>query len=207
MSIAESWKDFLFSMGKNEMMLVVYEPEKYAPEIVAIAKEVLKQKYGMTDDDILAIPKPEHVIVEKPMTRDLLINALTELVSYVHFENDEQKDDGSCNIYFSYMGESFDANADNDNIYVDITRYCGTCKLEDIEEVTRVKEAIIVVNEQKRVKMYYLKDEEFGLLFIYCTINFILTPLIPSIEYYLHNQLKAILNVEKYYHNVLEDAT
>ena len=85
MSIAESWKDFLFSMGKNEMMLVVYEPEKYAPEIVAIAKEVLKQKYGMTDEDILAIPKPEHVIVEKPMTRDLLINALTVLVSYVHF--------------------------------------------------------------------------------------------------------------------------
>ena len=204
-NIEESWKDVILSLGKSEMMHVAYDPEQYAPEIVAMAKDGLKQKFGMTDEDVQAIPKPEHVIVEEPMTRDLLIDLLKGMGCSIEFLNDEYEDDGSCIMSFTYMGESFYAGAKNDNIYVDFDKSCGYCNLADEEEVARVKEAINRVNDLKRDKMYYMEDKAIGWLFVSCCIEFTLIPLIPMIESYVHNQLKSILNVEKYYKNILED--
>ena len=117
LSIVESWEDVLRTMGMGELMGVVYEQEDYMPEIVTMAKKVLKQKFGLTDEDIQAIPQSDHDIVKKPMTRDLLIDVLTKLGGRVDFESDDYEDDGSCDISFSYMGKSFYANANNDKIF------------------------------------------------------------------------------------------
>jgi len=204
-NIDETWNSVIRSMTKDELRQIVYKHDSYSSKVVTWAKEALKQKYGLTDEDIQSILLPEHHIVENPMTRDFLIEMLREMGCDVSFENDDLEDDGICDISFSYMTKTFYANANNESTFVCIDKYCSSCKIEDEEEVARVKEAINIVNDRKRVKMYYLKDEESKRLYISCCDTFQLFPLIPNVELFLHTQLKTILNVEKYYCNILED--
>ena len=204
-NIDETWNNVIQSMTKDELRQIVYEHDNYSSKVVTWAKEALKQKYGFADEDIQAIPLPEHHIVEDPMTRDFLIETLREMGCHVWFDNDNLEDDGVCDISFSYMTKTFYANANNESTYVCIEKYLNSCKIEDEEEAARVKEAINVVNDRKRVKMYYLKDEESKRLYISCCDTFLLFPLIPNIELFLQNQLKSIFRAEKCYYNVLED--
>lgn len=205
MNVAESWENALYKMKKDELLSVVDEQDDYSPDLVAIAKEVLKQKYEVTEDDFPAFSDPDHLIEDAPMTRDLLLDVLREMECSIQFENDEDEDDGVCGFFFSYMNTSFNVYVTNDNVYVTVDGYCDSCKLQDEEGVARVKEAINVANEVERAKFYYLKDEESGCLFVNRCFRFLLIPLIPDIKLYLHHQFKSVISAEKYYNNVLED--
>lgn len=203
--INKTWNDVIRRMTKQELQLIVYEPDDYSTELITIAKEVLKEKYDFTEEELLSIHEPDRFINGDAGARNLLIEVLKNMGCEVSFENDDEEDDGVCDISFSYMTKLFYAYAYNESAFVTIDYYCNSCKIEDEEEVTRQKEAMNVVNEKKRVNIYYQKDEESGRLYVNCSASFLLIPLVPQLEHYLQSQLKFILNAVKYYNNVLED--
>ena len=198
--IGDAWTTVLRSMPKNELQLVVYKHEDYAPDIVTIAKDILMQDYGLTEEEL---HEQEHLIKGDTGSRDLLLDVLEDMGCRVFFENEgnDDEDDGECDISFYYQGKDFYANASNDREYVTIDHYHGARKFK---EVALVKEAINVVNEKKIAKMYYQRDETTNLLFTYSCSSFLFIPLIPNLETYLHFQFKAILKAEELFAEVQE---
>ena len=56
-SIDEVWMGVLRMMTKEELHLIVYEQEDYTPKLVILAKEVLRQDYGFTEEMLSSIPE------------------------------------------------------------------------------------------------------------------------------------------------------
>ena len=204
MSINESWIKVLRKMEKDELFLILYEHDDYSPEICTLAKDTLKQKYGVTEEEFLSIPETDHLIKGDAGSRKLLIEVLERIgCKKISFDNDDFEDDGSCTFTFSYQGESFYASAYNDNVYVCIEKFCGG--FEDSEEIEKVKEAINQVNDSRCVTMYYLEDESYDTLYVDCRIDFLFIPLIPNLALYLCTQLRTILEAERFFSKILDD--
>ena len=204
-SIDEVWMGVLRKMTKEELHLIVYEQEDYTPKLVILAKEVLRQDYGFTEEMLSSIPEADNLLEGEVGTRKLFLEMLARLGCYksIDFDNDSFRDDGYSEFSFSYLGENFYANAYDDSVYVSIEKCYGSVLLKDKDKVERIKETINRVNEDSSATMYYTTDDVF--LFVACRTKFLLIPLIPNLDIYLHNQLKSLLDACQLFDQVLEE--
>lgn len=100
----ETWMNVLRKKSKDELMLIMYNWEEYTPNLIALAKRVLKEVHGCTDEELLHIPEPESLVEGEPGTRNLLLEILSKMGcdKSIFFENDDIEDDGSCPITFHW---------------------------------------------------------------------------------------------------------
>ena len=204
-SVDEVWMDVLRKMTKEELYLIVYEQEDYTPKLVILAKEVLRQDYGFTEEMLSSIPEADNLLEGEVGTRKLFLEMLARLGCYksIDFDNDSFRDDGYSDFSFTYLGADFFTNVYDDNVYVNIEKHLCPVFVADVDKVEKFKEAVNIMNDRSSVTMYYNADEVF--LFVSCRIRFLFIPLIPNLDIYLHNQLKSLLDACQLFDQVLEE--
>ncbi len=93
-------------------------------------------------------------------------------------------------ICFAFQGEHFVADVDDERPYVAIYDFAwGSIKLEDIDEVSRLRRAINNANWRNGITtMYSINDESLEIV-VHCKSTFMFVPQIPDINGYLRAEL------------------
>lgn len=196
MDFNETWMNVLRKKSKDELMLIMYNREKYTPNLIALTKRVLKEVHGCTDEVLLHIPEPDSLVEREPGTRNLLLEILSKMGcdKSIFFENDDIEDDGSCPITFHWDNYLFCGYASNDSVYISIVLLGQSFHLQNKEKVTMIKEAVNRVNEDyDHATLYYEIEERHNDLQVECRSCFLFIPLIPDIFHYFFCQLKFII--------------
>lgn len=201
----ESWRNILRKMAKDELLLILYEHECYLPEFCSLVEEVLRQKYGVTEEELTSIPQPDNIVDGEVGTRNLFLEVLTKMGcgKSIEFNSDSYEDDGECRFSFSYQDNCFDVSAFNDNIYVWIEKCCGIINGDDKEETERVEKAINQVNGSRSVTMYHKEDERLNCVYVECRVVLLLIPMIPNLTFYIASKLSSLVKAEQLFNSVV----
>ena len=126
-------------------------------------------------------------------TRDLFLDTLTKIGC--QYEFGEGEDD---RIFFKYQGENFFADASNDSKFLHLwdTNW-GHIKLDDIDELSRLRKAINVSNLNMSVTTIYTIDEEEKSMNVHCKMTTVFIPEIPSPDELLRVILDNFFNTHQ----------
>lgn len=207
-SIDESWRVILCKMTKDELLYVACNKDDYTPGFYTMVMEVLAEKYGITRQYVNSVSKMENYFEDEKGTRDLFLNVLEDMgcEESIEFENDDDEDDGTCWISFSWQQKYYVAHVFNDSPYMCIEDSYEYFCIKDKEEMERVKEAINCVNEYyPYIMLYYKADESEKWVDVVCRSFFLFIPMFPNLDLYLISNLKVISKGEQLFKKALED--
>ena len=128
-------------------------------------------------------------------TRDLLLETLTKIGC--QYELAEKEDDNR--IFFSYQGEHFFVDATNDWKYIQIwDTFWGSVELYDIDEFSRLKQAINGSNLNNSVTTIYTINEEGNTIDVHSKSVILFVYGIPQIEDYLKAELNDFFQAHQF---------
>lgn len=128
-------------------------------------------------------------------TRDLLLETLTKIGC--QYELAEKEDDNR--IFFSYQGEHFFVDATNDWKYIQIwDTFWGSVELYDIDEFSRLKQAVNGSNLNNSVTTIYTINEEGNTIDVHSKSVILFVYGIPHIEDYLKTELNDFFQAHQF---------
>ena len=126
-------------------------------------------------------------------TRELFLDTLERIgCQYQLGEGEDTR------IFFSYQGEHFFADMNEDSIYVHIwDTHWVQVELYDIDEVSRLRKAINTSNMNSAVTTFYTIDDDAKTMNVHAksTITFICN--IPYLENYLRTELDEFFHAHQ----------
>ena len=205
------WLDVIRQKPKGELLLVLYEREKHTAEQVALVEEVLRTRYGLSEEQLHAeslfvLPKPK-----AKGSRDLLIEVLEEMgvwwsYGYNYLGNDDDEDDATQDIEFSYQGEDFRIQADNECQYICITLSVGYIEMNVPERTARWRKAINELNATGFGNFAFNIYEWVrgnGMSVSHLTSCWFV-PQIPNLMFYFHETLRSMIAAKLEYLKTVE---
>lgn len=192
-NLDEVWVQYLGKKPKEELLVLWYSRNEFSAMMAAAVKDALVQYYGVSEEELQAIPQPGQFWTGWTGARDLLIETITKIGGDIS-DDDEDETDNPDEITFEYQGTAFKALANNKSMYVDVVGGFHSVIIESPEMEARMKEAVNTQNDETWATLIYHKNEHFNTLWFECKSTFIFFPLIPNLEIYLHQQLGQIFN-------------
>lgn len=139
------------------------------------------------------IEKKEEMEIRNKNTRELFLDTLERIgCQYQLGEGEDTR------IFFSYQGEHFFADMNEDSIYVHIwDTHWGQVELYDIDEVSRLRKAINTSNMNSAVTTFYTINDDAKTMNVHTksTITFICN--IPYLENYLRTELDEFFHAHQ----------
>lgn len=133
--------------------------------------------------------------------RDLFLETLTKIGCQYEFGEEEDDDQ----IYFSYQGEHFFADAKNENWYVNIhDMFWYDVELYDINDFARLKKVINDSNQVNSVMTFYTIDEVGKKIDVHCRSIILFVSQIPNMEEYLRLELNEFFRPHRFVINEME---
>lgn len=132
---------------------------------------------------------------EKPKinTRDLCVEVLRKLNCEVQFDDEDESI-----MFFTYQGEHFRIDTWKDCLMICIwDTWWGAVDLEDLDEVSRVRKAINIININSSLTMVYSIDQEHQRFVVHTKRQCLMIPEIPNIENYLASMLTGFFEVQR----------
>lgn len=175
------WENAIDQMTKDELYFVMEHPEGFHSGFLKMAKTKMEELSTM----------PEHEAMKMVIKRILEGMGCPCSID----------EDGDLN--FDYQGMAFNITFTEKSHWISICDYnWKTVKLDDIDEVVRLKRAINKANQDSVVNTVYEIIEEEQEMYIYCTRCILYRPMITNfkkhLEIILHNFFHAhnLLNAE-----------
>lgn len=126
-------------------------------------------------------------------TRDLCVEVLRKLNCDVQFD---EEDDSI--MFFTYQGERFRIDTWKDCLMIGIwDTWWGTVDLDDLDDVSRIRKAINIVNINSFLTMVYSIDQEHQQFAVHTKRECLLIPQIPNVENYLAAMLAGFFDVQR----------
>ena len=117
-------------------------------------------------------------------TRGLFLRALRNIGCQY------EKEENGNGIFFAYQGENFLAEVSDDRFYVTVyDTHWGKVELYDIDEFTRLRNAINTANLNCATMTVYTIDDVAKTVNVHCKSTFPFLHQIPDIENYLRGEL------------------
>lgn len=212
-TLCKSWKEVLSKMmTKEQLMTTWHYRDGYSPEYIALLKDVICQQYGISEEELNAMPSSEQYMKMQTGARDLFLDALKKMgCSYEILGEDGDYDwDGSNgekgDIEFSIQQHNFCASAYNDWDYVILWKWgCYHQEIVNEEDQRRIIEVVNKLNDRTLASFHY-RVEEWRRKFISVEtkIVFPFIPTIPKLDLYLHRQIKFLFEAERSFNFELE---
>lgn len=158
----KAWEKAISLMSWDELQFVVDHPDGYYPEFLELAKARMNELSALSDQEAMT------VVVKK---------CLEKLGCPCKID-----EDGA--LVFRFQGELFCIFFEDH--YIDIWDYCWRCvKLENVEEVERLKQAINKANGDCSITSIYDIDEEEKTMTVSSTTSILYRPMIANLKDYL----------------------
>ena len=126
-------------------------------------------------------------------TRDLCVEVLRKLNCDVQFD---EEDDSI--MFFTYQGERFRIDTWKDCLMIGIwDTWWGTVDLDDLDDVSRIRKAINIVNINSFLTMVYSIDQEHQQFAVHTKRQCLVIPQIPNVENYLAAMLAGFFDVQR----------
>lgn len=133
-------------------------------------------------------------------TRDLCVEVLRKLNCEIQFDEENE-----YTMYFTYQGEHFHIDTWKDCLMIGIwDTWWGTVDLDDLDDVSRIRKAINVVNINSFLTMVYSIDQEHQQFVVHTKRQCLLIPQIPDVEHYLASMLAGFFDVQRSFKEELD---
>lgn len=133
-------------------------------------------------------------------TRDLCVEILRKLNCEIQFDEENE-----YTMYFTYQGEHFHIDTWKDCLMIGIwDTWWGTVDLDDLDDVSRIRKAINVVNINSFLTMVYSIDQEHQQFVVHTKRQCLLVSQIPNIENYLAAMLAGFFDVQRSFKEELD---
>lgn len=133
-------------------------------------------------------------------TRDLCVEVLRKLNCEVQFDEENE-----YSMFFTYQGEHFRIDTWKDGLMIGIwDTWWGTVDLDDLDEVSRIRKAINIVNINSSLTMVYSIDQEHQQFVVHTKRQCLLIPQIPNVENYLAAMLAGFFDVQRSFKEELD---
>lgn len=133
-------------------------------------------------------------------TRGLCVEVLRKLNCDVQFD---EEDDSI--MFFTYQGERFRIDTWKDCLMIRIwDTWWGTIDLDDLDDVSRIRKAINIVNINSFLTMVYSIDQEHQQFAVHTKRQCLLIPQIPNVENYLAAMLAGFFDVQRSFKEELD---
>lgn len=133
-------------------------------------------------------------------TRDLCVEILRKLNCEIQFDEENE-----YTMYFTYQGEHFHIDTWKDCLMIGIwDTWWGTVDLDDLNDVSRIRKAINVVNINSFLTMVYSIDQEHQQFVVHTKRQCLLVSQIPNIENYLAAMLAGFFDVQRSFKDELD---
>ena len=108
-------------------------------------------------------------------------------------------------MYFTYQGEHFHIDTWKDCLMIGIwDTWWGTVDLDDLDDVSRIRKAINIVNINSFLTMVYSIDLEHQQFVVHTKRQCLLIPQIPKVEHYLAAMLAGFFDVQRSFKEELD---
>lgn len=133
-------------------------------------------------------------------TRDLCVEVLRKLNCEIQFDEENE-----YTMYFTYQGEHFHIDTWKECLMIGIwDTWWGTVDLDDLDDVSRIRKAINVVNINSFLTMVYSIDQEHQQFVVHTKRQCLLIPQIPDVEHYLASMLAGFFDVQRSFKEELD---
>ena len=133
-------------------------------------------------------------------TYDLCVEVLRKLNCEVQFDKENE-----YTMYFTYQGEHFQINTWKDCLMIGIwDTWWGIVDLDDLDDVSRIRKAINIVNVNSFLTMVYSIDQENHQFAVHTKRQCLLIPQIPNVEHYLASMLAGFFDVQRSFKEELD---
>lgn len=160
----KEWQKSINELSYGELLLIVDNPDIYTPDYLELAKKRMEKISS----------NPEYKIM-----KDLVKKCLKELGCQCTID-----EEGDLDFYF--QGENFVIMLREEHHYIDIMDYCWKkVRLDDKEEVERLKHAVNYANSNCSVTTSYFVDEKTREIGVYGRTSILYRPTITNLREYL----------------------
>lgn len=150
--------------------------------------------------EVLPLNKNDMEENQNISTRDLCVEVLRKLNCEIQFDEENE-----YTMYFTYQGEHFHIDTWKDCLMIGIwDTWWGTVDLDDLDDVSRIRKAINVVNINSFLTMVYSIDQEHQQFVVHTKRQCLLIPQIPDVEHYLASMLAGFFDVQRSFKEELD---
>ena len=137
--------------------------------------------------------KKEEMEIRNKNTRELFLDTLERIgCQYQLGEGEDSR------IFFSYQGEHFFADMDDESIYVHIwDTHWVQVELYDIDEMSRLRKAINTSNKNSAVSTFYTIDDDAKTMNVHTKSTITFLSSIPYLEDYLRTELNEFFHAHQ----------
>lgn len=204
---ATGWLDFFMKKPKGELLLILYEREKYSSESVAMAEEVLKTKYGLSEKKLHSPSLFTTPALKARKTRDKVLAVLNEMGvdwNFVNRLDGDEEDDN--NLSFSYHEDVFSININNRYSDFCISLDFGYTGNEKAKARARWRKAINILNRECMGNIAFdIEEHRFGsYLGVNQLIHCLARPQGQNFMFHLHETLVAMSETKRKFFQIVE---
>ena len=179
------WKDAVKRMNEEDLEFILDFPECFEPQIIQLVKSRQKE---------IALPQNNEVeseIVEETK-EDAVLRILDELKC--PYEIDEDGD-----IQFDYQDENFViVDTEEDKPFIHILKYNWlTVSMDDIDEVSRLYNAINTTNNNGYITVTYSINEDDRKIYVHFGTAILFFSFIPNCKGYLKLMLTYFFHTRR----------
>ena len=178
------WKDAVKRMNEEDLEFILDFPECFEPKILKLVRSRMKDMHQSEDDE-----EGEYI---EPTLEDLVCDTLDEIGCDHHYDSDGD-------ICLKYQDEDFFITIDkDDDFFIEINKYNWiTVSMKDYNEVSRLYDAVNIVNRNGYVAVTYTKSEDNREIYVHFNATILFASFIPNLEGYLDMRLTLFLHTYK----------
>jgi hypothetical protein len=178
------WKEAIPRMNEEDLEFILDFPECFEPKILKLVKSRMKDMHQSEDDE-----EGEYI---EPTLEDLVCDTLDEIGCDHHYDSDGD-------ICLKYQDEDFFITIDkDDDFFIEINKYNWiTVSMKDYNEVSRLYDAVNIVNRNGYVAVTYTKSEDNREIYVHFNATILFASFIPNLEGYLDMRLTLFLHTYK----------
>ena len=178
------WEDAVTRMNEEDLEFILDFPECFEPKILKLVRSRMKDMHQSEDDE-----EGEYI---EPTLEDLVCDTLDEIGCDHHYDSDGD-------ICLKYQDEDFFITIDkDDDFFIEINKYNWiTVSMKDYNEVSRLYDAVNIVNRNGYVAVTYTKSEDNREIYVHFNATILFASFIPNLEGYLDMRLTLFLHTYK----------
>jgi hypothetical protein len=171
-------------MNEEDLEFILDFPECFEPKILKLVRSRMKDMHQSEDDE-----EGEYI---EPTLEDLVCDTLDEIGCDHHYDSDGD-------ICLKYQDEDFFITIDkDDDFFIEINKYNWiTVSMKDYNEVSRLYDAVNIVNRNGYVAVTYTKSEDNREIYVHFNATILFASFIPNLEGYLDMRLTLFLHTYK----------
>jgi hypothetical protein len=176
------WKDAVKRMNEEDLEFILDFPECFEPKILKLVRSRMKDMHQSEDDE-----EGEYI---EPTLEDLVCDTLDEIGCDHHYDSDGD-------ICLKYQDEDFFITIDeDDDFFIEINKYNWiTVSMKDYNEVSRLYDAVNIVNRNGYVAVTYTKSEDNREIYVHFNTTILFALFIPNLKGYLDMRLTLFLQI------------